>query len=129
MSSLRSRSRAPRVAAPAQNGQALGGWAAPLAHTLSIKNGPTLATLHDARAYILKQPAAKVGLQWESAIRLLLKAAETATPLDVRQSTRAIELAFLFHGQLPLPPEDGRKRLLVREHGVDRVTRRNQPPV
>jgi hypothetical protein len=82
---------------------------------VSIKNGPTLATLHDTRAYILKLPKAKVSVQWEAAIRCLLEAAQSGTPFDIRQATRPIELAFLFQGQLPLPPDEGRKRLLVRE--------------
>ena len=65
--------------------------------------GPKLATLSDARAYILKPPKAKHSRQWDAAIRDLLQAAESGSADDIKRPTLAIELAFFYQGQLPMP--------------------------
>jgi hypothetical protein len=45
-------------------------------HVVTIMRGPTLKTLAEARAYILKLPKAKQSSHWDMAIRCLLQAAE-----------------------------------------------------
>jgi hypothetical protein len=40
------------------------GWEASLAHVVTIMRGPTLKTLAEARAYILKLPKAKQSSHW-----------------------------------------------------------------
>ena len=81
------------------------GWEASLVHVVIIMRGPTLKTLAEARAYILKLPKAKQSSHWDIAIRCLLQAAETGSADDIKAATRAIELAFLYQGQLPMPPK------------------------
>jgi hypothetical protein len=80
------------------------GWNARLTHTVSIVRGPTLKTLAQARAYILELPKAKQA-RWEIAVRCLLHAADGGSAEDIMAATRAIELAFLYAGQLPIPPK------------------------
>ena len=80
------------------------GWEASLAHVVTIMRGPTLKTLAEARAYILKLPKGKQA-RWEIAVRCLPRAAESGSADDIKAATRAIELAFLYAGQLPIPPE------------------------
>jgi hypothetical protein len=80
------------------------GWQASLAHVVTIMRGPTLKTLAEARTYILKLPKAKQA-RWEIAVRCLLQAAESGSAEDIEAATRAIELAFLYQGQLPMPPD------------------------
>jgi hypothetical protein len=81
------------------------GWEASLAHVVTIMRGPTLKTLAEARAYVLKLPKAKQSSHWDMAIRCLLQAAETGSADGIRAATRAIELAFLYQGQLAIPPK------------------------
>jgi hypothetical protein len=78
------------------------GWSAKLAHVIEIKGDPKLATLSDARAYILKLPKHKHSSQWDAAIRCLLQAAESGSAEDIRQATKQIELAFFYQGKLPM---------------------------
>jgi hypothetical protein len=78
------------------------GWSAKLAHVIEIKGGPKLVTLADARAFILKLPKNRHSSQWDAAIRCMLQAAETGSAEDIKQATRAIELAFFYQGKLPL---------------------------
>jgi hypothetical protein len=75
-------------------------WNAPLTHTVSILRGPTLKTLAHSRTYILKLPKTKQA-RWEIAVRCPLQAAESGSAEDIKAATRAIELAFLYQGQLP----------------------------
>ena len=81
------------------------GWEASLTHVVAIMRGPTLKTLAEARAHILKLPKAEQSSHWDIAIRRLLQAAETGSADDIKAATRAIELAFLYQGQLPIPPK------------------------
>jgi hypothetical protein len=81
------------------------GWEASLSHVVAIMRGPTLKTLAEARAYILKLPKTKQSSHWVMAIRCLLQVAETGSTDDIKVATRAIELSFLYQGQLPIPPK------------------------
>ena len=38
-------------------------------------------------------------------MRCLLHAADSGSTEDIKAATRAIELAFLYQGQLPIPPK------------------------
>jgi hypothetical protein len=69
------------------------GWEASLAHVVTIMRGPTLKTLAEARAYILKLPKGKQA-RWEIDVRCLLHAADSGSAEDIMAATRAIELAF-----------------------------------
>ena len=73
---------------------------------IEIKGGPKLATLYDARAFILKLPKHKHSSQWDAAVRDLLQAAESGSGVDIKQTTLAIELAFFYQGQLPMTRAD-----------------------
>ena len=89
------------------------GWEASLAHVVTIMRGPTLKTLAEARAYILKLPKEQQSSHWDMAIRCLLQAAETGSADDIKAATRAIELAFLYQGQLPIPAKRQLRRSTV----------------
>jgi hypothetical protein len=80
------------------------GWPAHLTRPVRVKNGPTLRTLSDLRAFIISQPKpvheSKV---WRCACQLLLAAAERDG--DIRAVTEKVELAlFLDSRWLPAPP-------------------------
>jgi hypothetical protein len=73
---------------------------------VEIKGGPRLATLHDARAFILKLPKSQHSSQWEAAVRCLLQAANSGIAEDIKNATRAVELAFFYQGKLPIRASD-----------------------
>jgi hypothetical protein len=80
------------------------GWSAHLTRPVRVKNGPTLRTLDDLRAFILSEPKAVHGRKtWQCAWELLLAAAERDG--DIGVVTEKIELAlFLESRWLPAPP-------------------------
>jgi hypothetical protein len=81
------------------------GWLTHLTRPLRVKNGPTLRTLTDLRAFILREPEAvhkrKV---WQCACELLLAAAERNG--DIGAVTEKAELALFLEARLlPVRPE------------------------
>src|SRR5262249_56040476 len=70
------------------------GWSAKLTRTIVLKDGTTLATLADVRAFILKEPEhIQERGSWQRATELIILAAERdgsieAATLQDRKSTR-----------------------------------------
>ena len=75
------------------------GWSAPLTRSIEVKDGPTLRTLNDARAYMLDHlpEDAQARHSWQKAAELLLAAADGLD--DVGAATGQVELALFL--QLP----------------------------
>jgi hypothetical protein len=82
-------------------------WSAVLMRPVGVKNGPTLRTLQDLRAFILGEPEAvhqrKV---WQCACELLLTAASRSAGAEIRAVTEKVELALLLEARL-LPARIG----------------------
>ena len=80
------------------------GWSAPLTRSIRVKDGPTLRTLNDARAYMVDHlpEEAKARHSWQKAAELLLAAAEGLD--DVGAATGQVELAIFLQAKL-LPQE------------------------
>jgi hypothetical protein len=81
------------------------GWPKHLTRPLRVKNGPTLRTLNDLRAFILSEPKAVHERKlWQCACELLLAAAERDG--DVGAVTEKAELALFLEARLlPVRPE------------------------
>ena len=81
-------------------------WPAHLTRPVRVKNGPTLRTLHDLRAFILSEPKAVHGRKvWQCACELLLAAAERHG--DIGAATEKVELALFLEARLlPAPPDE-----------------------
>jgi hypothetical protein len=76
-------------------------WSAPLSRPITVKDGPTLRTLGDARAFMLHQPEGiQLRQSWQRAAGLLLAAADGA---DVESVTKQIELALLLEARWAFP--------------------------
>lgn len=77
-------------------------WQTPLARSLPVKDGGTLTTLDDARAFILDAiPAGHHDYaSWQLAGRLLIHAAESG--IDIDAATFAMESALFLDYQLDL---------------------------
>jgi hypothetical protein len=76
-------------------------WSAPLARPVVVKDGPTLRTLHDVRAFMLSLPeATQLQQSWQKAAELLLAASDHAGVSEAL--TRQIELALFIEGKLVL---------------------------
>ena len=74
-------------------------WRAHLTRPVRVKNGPTLRTLKDLRAFILSEPkAAQERKIWQCASKLLLAAAERDR--DIGAVTEKVELALFLDGKL-----------------------------
>jgi hypothetical protein len=75
-------------------------WNRRLAYDLPLKDGSTLHTLHDSRDLIAYGVFSGVTVSppLEHAIKLLLKAAKTGEPDDVRAATDQIAVALRVHG-------------------------------
>ena len=75
------------------------GWSAPLTRSIQVKDGTTLRTLNDARAYMLDHlPEADQARQsWQKAAELLLAAADGLD--DVGAATGQVELAIFLQSQ------------------------------
>ena len=67
-----------------------------LPERLHIRDGPTLATVADARAYILSlTPECTARAQWQHAMQLIL---DSSVPVD--SIWRAVKLALLYDAAL-----------------------------
>ena len=75
------------------------GWSAPLTRSIRVKDGPTLRTLNDARAYMVDHlpEEAKALHSWQKAAELLLAAAEGLD--DVGAATGQVELAIFLQAK------------------------------
>lgn len=73
-------------------------WKLPLARPVQVRNGPTLRTLSDARAYILKQP--ETDQPWQHAAGALMHAADNGKVDDV---TATIERVLWHRGKWVFP--------------------------
>ncbi|HEY4405183.1 MAG TPA: hypothetical protein VGN55_11120 [Xanthobacteraceae bacterium] len=77
-------------------------WGLALSHTIAPLRGEPLATLSDARAYILAlAPGVQHQPDWQRAADLLIVAAKSKHGLDLEQATFALERALFFHRLLP----------------------------
>ena len=78
-----------------------GGWSAPLSRPLVLRDGKRLATLADARDFVLALPP---GYQernaWQRAAALLIEAAEHGG--DVGAATEQVVLALFLQARLRL---------------------------
>ena len=76
------------------------GWSAPLTRSIQVKDGPTLRTLNDARAYMLDHlpEDAQARHSWQKAAELLLAAADGLD--DVGAATGQVELAIFLQAQV-----------------------------
>ena len=76
-------------------------WSAPLARPVVVKDGPTLRTLNDVRAFMLSLPEAiQLQQSWQKATELLLAASDHAGVSEAL--TRQIQLALFIEGKLVL---------------------------
>jgi hypothetical protein len=79
------------------------GWNRTLTKPLRTKNGRTLVTLSDARAYVGELPLAhQVCATWQQAARLMGEAVEGG---DIRAATEQLERALFKDGRLDLSRE------------------------
>jgi hypothetical protein len=77
------------------------GWSAKLTRTIILKDGPTLHTLADVRAFILNGPEHIQERQvWQHAAQLLLYAADDADRIE--DATRQVEFALFLEERLVL---------------------------
>ena len=76
------------------------GWSAPLTRPIQVKDGTTLRTLNDARAYMLDHlpEDAQARHSWQKAAELLLAAADGLD--DVGAATGQVELAIFQQAQV-----------------------------
>jgi hypothetical protein len=75
------------------------GWSAELTRTILLKDGTTLRTLADVRAFILNGPEHIQKREvWQHAAQLLLDAAEDAGRIE--EATRQIEFALFLEARL-----------------------------
>jgi hypothetical protein len=75
-------------------------WRRKLSRSLQIREGPTLFTLADARAFILDLPAAdQCRNSVQRAAEMILAAADAG---DVGAATKQLELALFTAGKLKL---------------------------
>ena len=76
-------------------------WDRKLAWPVTVRGGGPIATLSDARLFILDLPDTIQGrLTWQYAADLLLKAAESGSDGDTEQATLQIERALIRDGRL-----------------------------
>jgi hypothetical protein len=74
------------------------GWSAKLTRTIVLKDGTTLATLADARAFILKQPKhMQERGSWQHAAELMILAAERGGSIEA--ATIQIENALFLEAR------------------------------
>jgi hypothetical protein len=74
-------------------------WSAELTRTIILKDGTTLYTLADARAFILHGPDHIQQRQaWQHAAQLLMEAAEDAGRIE--DATRQVEFALFLETRL-----------------------------
>jgi hypothetical protein len=74
------------------------GWSAKLTRTIVLKDGTTLATLADARAFILKQPKhIQERGSWQHAAELMILAAERGGSIEA--ATIQIENALFLEAR------------------------------
>ena len=72
-------------------------WTASLARPLKPRDHGPLATLADARAYILELPPSVVAWNsWQQASKLLLTASENATEESIAGATDQVEVALFL---------------------------------
>jgi ABC-type taurine transport system ATPase subunit len=80
-------------------------WSAKLSRPVALRDGTTLKTLADVRAFILDQPEhAQDRRAWQRATKLLMAAAETGAGIEA--ATRQVELALFVEGRLVLQGRD-----------------------
>jgi hypothetical protein len=73
------------------------GWSAKLSRSITLKDGTTLATLADARSFILREPAyMQERRAWQRAAELMMAAAESGRTED---ATKQIELALFLEAR------------------------------
>src|SRR5262249_10225050 len=78
-----------------------GGWSAPLSRPITLRDGKGLATLADARAFVLALPAAdQEHNAWQRAAALLIEAAENGG--DVRAATDQVFAAAFMQAMVKL---------------------------
>jgi len=76
------------------------GWSRPLARPIAVRGGTKIATLADARAFIIALPAyIQERSSWQHAAKLLLSAADGG---DVEPASMQIELALFLEGRRDL---------------------------
>jgi hypothetical protein len=79
-------------------GHGLTGWSAKLTRTIVLKDGTTLTTLADARAFILKQPKhIQERGSWQHAAELMILAAERGGSIEA--ATIQIENALFLEAR------------------------------
>ena len=82
-------------------------WSALLSRPLTLRDGKKLATLADARAFVLALPAAYQDRNaWQSAAGLLMAAAEHGG--SVEAATDQVAAAAFMQAMLRLEPRDDR---------------------
>jgi hypothetical protein len=78
------------------------GWSAKLTRTITLKDGTTLATLGDARAFILKEPKhIQERGSWQHAAELMILAAERGGSIEA--ATTQIEDALFLEARYVRP--------------------------
>lgn len=70
-------------------------WNRPLTRPVQVRDGPTLTTLAQARAFILKQPERP---PWPNCAGVFLNAANTGSKGDILTATQALEDALFIDG-------------------------------
>jgi len=77
-------------------------WSAPLTRPIAVKDGATLRTLHDARAFVLSLPkGVQLEQSWQRVTELLSAAAEGDG--DIEAATRQIELSLFLQAKWTFP--------------------------
>ena len=77
-------------------------WSVPLTRPIAVKDGPTLRTLHDARAFVLSLPkGVQLEQSWQRVTELLSAAAEGDG--DIEAATRQIELSLFLQAKWTFP--------------------------
>jgi hypothetical protein len=78
------------------------GWSAKLTRTIVLKDGTTLATLADARTFILKEPKQiQERGSWQHAVELMILAAERGGSIEA--ATIQIENALFLEARYVRP--------------------------
>jgi hypothetical protein len=76
-------------------------WDRRLAWPVTVRGGGPIATLADARAFILNLPdTTQHRIRWQHAANLLLKAADSESDADIERATLEIERALIVDARL-----------------------------
>ena len=78
------------------------GWLAKLSHPIALKDGTRLATLADARAFILNEPEhIQERFSWQRAAEALIRAADSGD--EIEAATEKVEDALFLEARYVRP--------------------------